>query len=82
MDRKVSTANLKVGMYISKLDRPWMQTPFLIQGFFIKDKAEIIQLVEYCEYVFIDTELGEEGGYVHRQRTVYSKDPAQTAPLQ
>jgi len=60
MDRKVSTANLKVGMYISKLDRPWMQTPFLIQGFFIKDQAEISKLVEYCEYVFIDTELGEQ----------------------
>ena len=59
MDRKISTANLKVGMYISKLDRPWMQTPFLIQGFFIEDKAEINKLVEYCEYVYIDIEMGE-----------------------
>ena len=60
MDRKVSTANLKVGMYISKLDRPWLQTPFLIQGFFIEDKAEISKLVEYCEYVYIDIEMGEK----------------------
>jgi HD-GYP domain-containing protein (c-di-GMP phosphodiesterase class II) len=60
MERKVSTANLKVGMYVSKLDRPWIQTPFLIQGFFIEDKAEINQLVEYCDYVYIDIEMGEK----------------------
>jgi len=60
MDRKVSTANLKVGMYVSKLDRPWMQTPFLLQGFFIEDKAVISKLVEYCEYVYIDTDMGEK----------------------
>lgn len=60
MDRKVSTAYLKVGMYISKLDRPWVQTPYLIQGFFIKDKAAINELVEYCEYVYINVDMGEK----------------------
>ena len=58
MDRKVSTAYLKVGMYVSKLDRPWIQTPFLMQGFFIEDECEIYSLVEYCNFVYIDTELG------------------------
>ncbi len=58
MDRKVSTAYLKIGMYVSKLDRPWKQTPFLIQGFFIKDEIEIHALVKYCDYIHIDTELG------------------------
>lgn len=60
MDRKVSTANLKVGMYVSKLDRPWVQTPFLIQGFFIEEDNDISKLVEYCEYVHIDIEMGEK----------------------
>jgi len=60
MDRKVSTAYLKIGMYISKLDRPWIQTPFLIQGFFIEDQAGINKLVEYCEYVFINPDMGEK----------------------
>ncbi len=58
MDRKVSTAYLKVGMYVSKLDRPWMQTPFLIQGFFIEDETTISKLVKYCSYVYIDINLG------------------------
>lgn len=60
MDRKVSTACLKVGMYVSKLDRPWVQTPFLIQGFHIKDEKEISSLVTYCDFVFIDPALGED----------------------
>ncbi len=58
MDRKISTAYLKIGMYVSKLDRPWMQTPFLIQGFFINDETEICTLVKYCDFVYIDVELG------------------------
>jgi HD-GYP domain-containing protein (c-di-GMP phosphodiesterase class II) len=60
MDRKVSTAYLKIGMYVSKLDRPWVQTPFLIQGFFIKDEIDILKIVKYCNFVYIDTELGVE----------------------
>ena len=60
MDRKISTADLKVGMYVSRLDRPWMQTPFLLQGFFIEDQSVINKLVKYCVYVYIDTDMGEE----------------------
>jgi HD-GYP domain-containing protein (c-di-GMP phosphodiesterase class II) len=58
MDCKVSTAYLKVGMYISKLDRPWKKTPFLIQGFHIKDEEDICALVKFCEFVYIDTIRG------------------------
>jgi len=45
-------------MYISNLDRPWLDTPFLIQGFFIKSDDEITQLKKYCEHVFIDPSKG------------------------
>jgi len=58
MDCKVSTAYLKVGMYISKLDRPWKQTPFLIQGFHIQDEEDICTLVKFCNFVYIDTVRG------------------------
>ena len=58
MDCKVSTAYLKVGMYVSKLDRPWKKTPFLIQGFHIQDEEDICQLVKFCNFVYIDTVRG------------------------
>ncbi len=59
MERKVSVANLKHGMYVSRLDRPWIETPFMFQGFEITDDKEIQQIQELCEYVYIDIELGE-----------------------
>jgi HD-GYP domain-containing protein (c-di-GMP phosphodiesterase class II) len=60
MERKVSTFDVKIGMYVANLDRPWLDTPFLIQGFLIKDDEEIVALQQQCEYVYIDTEQGEE----------------------
>ena len=56
--KKVDTRDLLVGMYIQELDRPWVETPFLFQGFKIKDQTEIRGLQELCDYVYIDLELG------------------------
>ncbi len=46
-------------MYVSKLDRPWVGTPFLFQGFEIKGEEDIQQLKEFCQYVYIDVELSQ-----------------------
>jgi len=60
MERKVSTAYLKVGMYVVNLDRPWRETSFLIQGFFIMYEDEILSLAKQCDYIFIDPVQGIE----------------------
>jgi len=54
VESKVKIANLKVGMYVSRLDRPWLETPFLFQGFYIRTTSEVDTLSKYCLYVFID----------------------------
>ncbi|MDH3304959.1 MAG: HD-GYP domain-containing protein [Gammaproteobacteria bacterium] len=46
-------------MYVSQLDRPWLETPFLFQGFFIRSKYEIDELRQYCDYVEIDFEQSD-----------------------
>lgn len=51
---KMSVADLRIGMYVVELDRPWLETPFLFQGFIISSEEEIDQLAEHCEYVYID----------------------------
>lgn len=51
---KVPTADLCIGMYVVELDRPWLGTPFLFQGFLISSSEEIDQLREYCQFVYID----------------------------
>ena len=45
---------LQVGMYVSKLDRPWIETPFPLQGFYVKELSDIDQLKRYCREVTID----------------------------
>jgi len=58
MDRKVNVAFLKLGMYVSTLDRPWIDTPFLLEGFTIQTEEDISVLSQYCSYVYIDPERG------------------------
>ena len=47
---------LEVGMYVVQLDRPWLETPFLFQGFYIRDKDEIDELRAHCERVHVSRE--------------------------
>lgn len=54
MATKVLTTDLKVGMFVADLDRPWVDTPFLLQGFIIEDDEQIAALQAHCEYVIID----------------------------
>lgn len=56
LTEKISVDNLYVGMYVSRLDRPWLGTPFLLQGFVIKDEEDIAKLREHCEFVYVDLE--------------------------
>ena len=51
---KVYVDDLAIGMFVSKLDRPWIDTPFIFQGFRIQSPDEIIELQQECEFVFID----------------------------
>lgn len=55
---QVSTSHLALGMYVAKLDRPWSQTPFPLQGFLVKMPKDINMLRAYCEYVYIDVSKG------------------------
>jgi putative nucleotidyltransferase with HDIG domain len=58
MIKKINVALLRIGMYISQLDRSWMETPFLSHKFEVKTSKQIDQLKEYCNFVYIDTERG------------------------
>ena len=45
---------LALGMYITELDRPWLETPFLFQGFELKTEEELKAVRDMCDYVYID----------------------------
>jgi len=47
-------------MYVSELDRPWLETPFLFQGFHIRNQEEINALRAHCRHVVVDTRKEDE----------------------
>lgn len=54
MQSKVLSSELKIGMFVSSLDRPWIDTPFMLQGFLIESDEDIRLLRQYCEFVQVD----------------------------
>lgn len=58
---QVSVGELCVGMYVGALDRPWLESPFLLQGFPIRTPTDIEQLRSLCRYVFVDKNKSAKG---------------------
>jgi len=52
--KQVDVNDLKIGMYVAKLDKPWLESSFLFQGFELKNRADIDAVKEQCKFVFID----------------------------
>lgn len=52
--KQIPIHQLQLGMYVSDLDRPWLESPFLVEGLLIRSPEEIKVLSELCEFVFID----------------------------
>ena len=55
---KIDVNELTLGMFVSGLDRPWTQTPFPLQGFYINTLEEIQLLKVHCNHAFIDIAKG------------------------
>lgn len=61
MKTEIPSSKLKIGMFVSDLDRPWLDTPFLLQGFLIENDEHIEQLQEYCKFVVIEWDRSIQG---------------------
>ncbi|MGR9115480.1 MAG: HD-GYP domain-containing protein [Gammaproteobacteria bacterium] len=51
---QIDVKDLRVGMFVSKLDRPWLETNFIFQGFELKNDNDIAAVQQQCNYVYID----------------------------
>jgi len=53
---QIPVDRLQIGMSVLELDRPWIDTPFLLQGFTISTKSDISALQQYCNTVYVDAD--------------------------
>ena len=60
MKKEVLVNELQFGVYISALDRPWTETPFMFQGFILDNDNQLEVLKKHCQKVVIDLEKGPD----------------------
>jgi len=77
--QRLPVSDLTVGMYVSALDRPWLDTPFLFQGFLIESTDTVDELREHCEYVIIDTARGDSSIVISRDQYEHARTKPQPA---
>jgi HD-GYP domain-containing protein (c-di-GMP phosphodiesterase class II) len=51
---EIAVEDLHIGLYVSRLDRPWSETPFVFQGFEIANDQDISQLRSLCKHVHVE----------------------------
>jgi HD-GYP domain-containing protein (c-di-GMP phosphodiesterase class II) len=67
---------LKLGIYVSRLDRPWEETPFLFQGFAVGSDEELETLRRLCKSVYVEVSVAE----AEELRAARRKPPAPAHP--
>ena len=45
-------------MFVSRLDKPWIKTPFLLEGVKISEKEDIARISKFSDYVYVDVDKG------------------------
>jgi HD-GYP domain-containing protein (c-di-GMP phosphodiesterase class II) len=57
---RLDSSLLKLGMFVAELDRPWIDTPFLIEGLLLTAEQELATLRHICHYVYVDLDKSLE----------------------
>ena len=79
---KIDTKELEIGMFVAELDRPWLESHFLFQGFTVENQAELEDVQNSCAYVFVDVEKSSFSNPEARKRLLARANTATPAAPQ
>jgi HD-GYP domain-containing protein (c-di-GMP phosphodiesterase class II) len=51
---RFSVSELEYGMFVSELDRPWLDTPFALEGLLLQTHEQLDALHTHCNFVYVD----------------------------
>lgn len=51
---KIAAHQVALGMFITELDKPWIESDFMLQGFVLDKQADLDKIMTTCTYVYID----------------------------
>jgi len=66
-----------LGAFVQELDRPWLDTPFLLQGFLLDSEDDLSTLRAYCKHVYVDYSRSSGAAAFH-----YAPSAAEKAVLE
>jgi len=75
MLKQIDTNDIKIGMYVAQLDRPWLDTPFIFQGFLLESEQHIKEVQNFCSYVFIDIKKGLDTDALLPDSRIFASPP-------
>ncbi len=84
---KTSIDGLEIGMFVSRLERPWIETPFTADGMLIHSHADIEKLRKYAAFVYVDVDEGPAPETRHcvsvtpRELTLEGEEPDPVVPF-
>jgi HD-GYP domain-containing protein (c-di-GMP phosphodiesterase class II) len=81
-EQRIDTVDLRPGMFVCRLDRPWEGTPFQLQGVELRTEADIRAVRELCKFVYIDArrELDLPREKLHTLPSVSANEDAPPRP--
>lgn len=77
---KVDVEEVTKGMYVAELDRPWLESPFLFQGFVVDNDDDLQTLKEKCNYVFIDDQKSRDSDELRKLFEGLNEDGGDNRP--
>jgi len=62
---RIRVDDLRLGMFVTELDRPWVQTPFLLQGFLLTEDLDLRTLRDLVQEIVIDPRRSSSHALLH-----------------
>lgn len=54
IETEIPVSQLQVGMHVIRLDRPWEETDFLLQGFILQNEEDVLAVQQQCKTVVVE----------------------------
>ena len=54
IETEIPVSQLQIGMHVIRLDRPWEDTDFLLQGFILQTEEDVLAVQQQCERVTVE----------------------------
>ncbi|MCP3669550.1 MAG: DUF3391 domain-containing protein [Gammaproteobacteria bacterium] len=80
----ISCDALVIGMFVSRLDRPWNETRFPFEGILISSPEDIEKFKQTCTFVYVDVEQGlqpQTGPWLKTDRSKFSTEITKIRPV-